>query len=103
MMCCSIQCYIPSFVEIGPTVPEEKIVKCFTIYGRAWSCDLDHLYKILFPLPRELYRYLTLLGQAVSEEKTFEIVDGRRRTTTMRDTGPWVSYKLTYESLAQVS
>ena len=41
-----------------------------------------------------------LIGQAVSEEKTFEIVDGRT-TTTSTDAGPWVSYKLTYEPLAE--
>ena len=35
----------------------------------------------------------------VSEEKTFEIVNGRQTP----DAGPWVSYKLTYEPLAQVT
>ena len=39
-----------------------------------------------------------LLGQAVSEEKTFEIVDGQRT-----DVRPWVSYKLTGEPSAQVN
>ena len=34
----SPRCYIPSFVEIGPLVPEEMILKVFTIYG-----DGDHL------------------------------------------------------------
>ena len=29
----SPQCYIPSFIEIGPPVPEKKIFKVFTIYG----------------------------------------------------------------------
>ena len=27
-------CYIPSFVEIGPPLPEKKILKGSTIYGR---------------------------------------------------------------------
>ena len=27
------QCYIPSFIEIGPPVPEKKIFKVVTIYG----------------------------------------------------------------------
>ena len=50
-----------------------------------------------------------MIVQAVSEKKKFEIVnDGRtppgRQTDAGRtDAGPWVSYKLTYEPLAQVS
>ena len=36
---------------------------------------------------------MDLIGQVVSEEKTFEIC-GHRRT----DDGPWVSYKLTFGS-----
>ena len=43
---------------------------------------------------------LTLIGQAVSEEKKFEILDRRRTSTT--DDGSMVSYKLTYEPLAEV-
>ena len=71
----------------------------------SWSCNLDHLYKLSFPLPKDaLQKNLALIGQAVSEEKTFEIVDGR---TTDDDDGrrpdPWVSYKLTGEPSAQVS
>ena len=53
--------------------------------------NLDHLYKLSFPLPKD-----TSHDQAVSEKKIFEIVDrrtddGRRRT----DDGAWPSYKLT--------
>ena len=44
-----------------------------------------------------------MIGQAVSEKKTFEIVDGRRRRATTTDAEPWVSIKLTYEPLAKVS
>ena len=44
------------------------------------SCDLDHLYK-----PSGC----SLIGQAVSEEKIFEMVD---------DNGAWPSYKLTFGS-----
>ena len=33
------------------------------------------------PFPRRLHKNLALIGQAVSEEKTFEIVDGRTTTT----------------------
>ena len=41
---------------------------------------------------------MALIDQGVSEEKTLEIVNGWKT-----DNGPWVSYKLTYEPLAQVS
>ena len=35
---------------------EEKIFKGFNhiwTWWPSWSCDLDHLYKLLFPLPKE--------------------------------------------------
>ena len=39
----------------------------------AWSCDLDHLYKLWFPLPKEApHEIFALIGQAVSEKKIFE-------------------------------
>ena len=33
----------------------EDFFKVFTIraWRPSWSCDLDHLYKLLFPLPKE--------------------------------------------------
>ena len=46
----------PSFVEVGPPVPEEKIFKGFYhiwAWQPSWSCDLDHLYKLWFSLPKE--------------------------------------------------
>ena len=46
MMGRSPGCHIPSFVEIGPPVPEKKV---FTIYGR----DQDAANKISFPLAKE--------------------------------------------------
>ena len=40
------KCYIPSFMQIGPAVPEKKIFEVFFYYIWAWrppwSCDLDH-------------------------------------------------------------
>ena len=38
-------CYIPSFVEIGLLVPEKKIFKGFTIYGRGGH--LGHVTRIM--------------------------------------------------------
>ena len=50
----SPQCYIPSFVEIGPLVLEKRIWKGFyhTLAWRpSWSSDTDAASKLSFPLP----------------------------------------------------
>ena len=40
------------------------------------SCHADSLYKILFPLPKDVpHEAGLLIGQGVSEDKIFEIVD----------------------------
>ena len=88
-----------SFKIIGLPVLEKKIYKGFNdiwAWRPSWSCDLGNLYKLWFALPKKA----PLIGQAVSEEKMFENVNGRRRTP---DAGQWLSYKLTYEPLTQVS
>ena len=63
---------MPSFKITGILVLEKKILKVFTIiilsWRPSWSCDLDHSYKLLFPLALNL----ALIGLAVSEEKMFE-------------------------------
>ena len=41
----SPQCYIPSFVEIGPLVPEKIFEGFFTIYGRGGH--LGHVTSIM--------------------------------------------------------
>ena len=67
-------------------------------------CDLDHLYKLSFPLPKEApHKNLALIGQAVSEENAFENCGRQRRRRRTTDAGAWVYYKLTYEPSAQVS
>ena len=87
-------------MEIGPPVPEKKIFeRFFSIYGRG-----GHLGHVTTMPRTNFVPNLALIGQAVSEKKMFEHCgrrtdDGRRRT----DAGQWVSYKLTYEPLAQVS
>ena len=46
MMGRSPRCYIPSFVEIGPPVPEKKIFeRVFTIFGRGGH--LGHVTSIM--------------------------------------------------------
>ena len=64
----------------------------------SWSCDLDHLYKLWFPLSN-----LALIGQAVSEENMFEIVDDQHGYTISSPCEPDGSGEFTYEPLAQVS
>ena len=67
-----------SFKTIGVLVLE-KIFKGFyhiCPWWPSWSCDLDHLYKLWFPLPKEApHKIWLLIGQAFSERKMFEIVD----------------------------
>ena len=61
---------------------EEKIFKGFCYlqpWRPSWSCDLNHLYKLSFPLPKNApHEALALIDQAVSEENIFEIVDDGR-------------------------
>ena len=45
MMGWSPRCFIPSFVEIGPPVPEKKILRGFTIYGHGGH--LGHVTSIM--------------------------------------------------------
>ena len=44
--------------------PGEDFLMVFTIYGHgghlAWSCDLDHLYKLSSPLPKEAHHKIWL-------------------------------------------
>ena len=63
----------------------EEFLKVFTIYGHGGH--LGHVTWTIYiifrsPFPRRLHINLALIGQAVSEEKMFEIVDdddnGRR-------------------------
>ena len=50
----SPQCYIPSFVQIGPPFLEKKIFEGFLLYmGVAAILDKDPVNKLAFPLPME--------------------------------------------------
>ena len=96
----SPRCYIPSFVKIGPPVLEKKILFLKGFYHiwawrPSWSCDLDHLYKLSFPLPKEAPHKIWLWSaKRFLRRRCLKNVDGRRRTPT--DDGPWVYYKLTF-------
>ena len=71
---------MPSFKIIGHLVLEKTILMVFTIYGHGGH--LGHVTWTIYinfrsPFLRRLHVKLALIGQAVSEEKAFEIVDGR--------------------------
>ena len=58
MMDWSPRCYIPSFFEIGPLVPEKTILKSFTIYEHGghlghvtWTIYINFCY----PFPMRLH------------------------------------------------
>ena len=81
------------FKIIGHLVLGKKMFKGFShiwAWRPSWSIDLDHLYKLSFPLPLEAsYKILALICQALLEEKTFEIVDGRQTMTTDDENAQW--------------
>ena len=59
MMGWSPRCYIPSFVEIGPPVPEKIFEVFFSIYGRGGH--LGHVTSIMlsdfhFPVPESVHK-----------------------------------------------
>ena len=61
---------------------EEYFLKFSPYMGiaAAWSCHLDHIYKLSFPLSWRLQINLIEIGQEVSEEMCIENVDDGRKT-----------------------
>ena len=58
----------------------------------SWSCDLDHLYKLWFTLPKEAPHPIWLLiGPAVSKK----IFENGGRTKDGRMPVRWIYYKIT--------
>ena len=57
MMGFSPQCYIPSFVKIGPPVLEKILEGFYYIWALppSWSCDPDAANKLSYPYPRGLH------------------------------------------------
>ena len=50
-------CSMPSLMTIGLLVLQEKIFEGFYhiwAWRPSWSCDLDYLYILSFPLPQEV-------------------------------------------------
>ena len=77
MMGWSPRCYIPSFVEIFPPVPEKKIFEGFLPYRAwrpSWSCDQNRIIRFSFPCPESLHKKLVQIGTVVSEKIRFEFL-----------------------------
>ena len=75
MMGWSSGCYIPSFVEIGPPVPEKKILTGFYHIGAwrpSWSCDQHHV--IRFSFPESFHTKFGSIGTVVSGKIKFEFL-----------------------------
>ena len=69
-------------MEIGLPVLDKKFLKGFYhiwAWWSYWSYDQDSMNKLSLSLPIEAPNK-TLIGQAVSEKKIFEIVDDDGRT-----------------------
>ena len=43
----------PSFIDIGPPVPENLYLYHIWAWWPSWSCNLDHYNKLWFPLPND--------------------------------------------------
>ena len=68
---------------IGHLVLEKKIFEGFyhiCAWRPSWSCDLDRLYKLSFPLPKEALHNFGFRWPSGFKGKMFDIVDdnGRR-------------------------
>ena len=74
----SPQCYIPSFVEIGSSVPEKKNFEGFFIHIWAWrpswSGDQHHFIRFSFPYLKPFIQSLVQIGTVVSEKIQFELL-----------------------------
>ena len=85
----SPQLYKPSFVEIGPLLPEKIFEGFFTIYG---SYDPDSANKHSFPpTHRGSTQNLALIGRAVTEKNMFEHCVQRRTDGRTPDHGYTIS------------
>ena len=76
MMGWSPQCYIPSFVEIGLSVPE-KIFKGFYhiwAWRPSWSFDQHHVIRFHFLVPESFHKKMVQIGKVVSEKIQFEFL-----------------------------
>ena len=71
MMGWSPQCYIPSFVEIGPPVPMKKIFEGFLPYMGVTSIMSSDLH---FLVPKSFHKKMVQIGTVASEKIRFEFL-----------------------------
>ena len=80
--------YIPSFVESARRFRRRRFLKGFYhiwAWRPSWSCDLDHLYKLWFPLPKEAPHKIWLgLAKWFQRRRSLKMVDGRTPTDGRR-------------------
>ena len=78
MMCRSLKCYIPSFMEIGLPVPEKKIFEGFLPYMDVaailvmWPASCHQIFISLYQ--RAFIKNLVQIGTVVSEKIRFEFL-----------------------------
>ena len=72
------------FQDHRTLVLEKMIFKAvyYILTWRAyWSCDLDHIYKLSFPLPKEArHKFWLWLAKRFQRRRCLNIVDGRTTT-----------------------
>ena len=59
---------MPSFKITGLPVLEKKIFRSFYhiwAWRPSWSCDLDHLYKLSFPLPKRHFIKIPFINKGI--------------------------------------
>ena len=75
--------FVPNFIILCQAVPEKSLTeKKFTHTHARTQTSLQKRQKLYTPYILRIcrgYKNLALIGQVVSEEKIFEIVDGRRK------------------------
>ena len=65
----SLGCYIPSFMEIGPPVPEKKIFEGFLPYMSVVAIILSDFH---FLVPESVHTKFVQIGTVVSETIQFD-------------------------------
>ena len=72
MMGWSPRYYIPSFMEIGPPVPEKKIFEGLLPYiwawGPSWSCDQHHVIRFLKAFMKNVVQISTVASEKIRFE-----------------------------------
>ena len=91
----SVRCCMPSFKIIDLLVLEKKIFKGFYhiwTWWLSWWCDLNHLFKLWFPLPKDAPNKIWLwLAKWFQWRRSLKMVDDGRMTEGRRLDGYTIS------------